>query len=217
MSQIESDHCLSCGKPHRVCVCALCAKLSTRARVLILQHPQEQDVVLGSAPLLTQALPKATVRVGLSWRSLAHALGDEDVRPHAWAVLYPASLPRPLTAAEEAAPCVLLDSRGRPQAPRKVRGIVVLDGSWSQAKALWWRNAWLLKLGRLILHPAEPSIYGRLRREPKRTYLSTLEAVAEALVGLGEAPDVRVTLRRVFRGMVQRARDASADAAAVRR
>ena len=217
MSQFESDHCLSCGKPHRVCVCALCEPLATRARVLILQHPQEQDVVLGSAPLLTQALPKATVRVGLSWRSLAHALGEEDVRAHSWAVLYPASLPRPLTSEEEAAPCVLLDSRGRPQAPRKVRGLVVLDGSWSQAKALWWRNAWLLKLGRVILHPAEASIYGRLRREPKRTYLSTLESVAEALSGLGEAPDVRVVLRRVFRCMVQRARDASADAAATQR
>jgi DTW domain-containing protein YfiP len=217
MSQFESASCPTCGKPPRVCVCALCEPQRTRARVLILQHPQEQDVVLGSAPLLTTALPKATLRVGLSWRSLAHALGEEDVRPASWAVLYPASLPRPLTPEEETAPCVLMDARGRAINPRSVRGIVVLDGSWSQAKALWWRNAWLLKLGRVILHPREPSIYGKLRKEPRRTYVSTLESVAETLTGLGEAPEVRVALRRVFRGMVQRARDARADALAAQR
>ena len=32
-----------------------------------------------------------------------------------------------------------------------LKGIIVLDGTWSQAKALWWRNPWLLKLRRAIL------------------------------------------------------------------
>jgi DTW domain-containing protein YfiP len=90
-----------------------------------------------------------------------------------------------------------------------MEGLVLLDGSWSQAKALWWRNPWLLKLPRLVLHPREPSIYGKLRREPRREYLSTLEAIALALEALGEPSGTPEALRRLFRTLVQRARDAS--------
>jgi DTW domain-containing protein YfiP len=60
---------------------------------------------------------------------------------------------------------------------------------------------------RLVLHPKEPSIYGKLRKEPRREAVSTLESVADALVFNGEPAAVRDSLRRVFRTMVQRARD----------
>src|SRR5204862_7870678 len=29
---------------------------------------------------------------------------------------------------------------------KRLDGIVLLDGSWKEAKTLWWRNPWLLKL-----------------------------------------------------------------------
>jgi len=48
-----------------------------------------------------------------------------------------------------------------------IAGIVVLDGSWSQAKTLWWRNPWVLKARRIVLAPGRPSRYGALRREPR--------------------------------------------------
>ncbi|MBL8604319.1 MAG: DTW domain-containing protein [Myxococcales bacterium] len=184
--------------------------LSARTRVLILQHPQEQDVTLGTAPLLAATLPKAvTVRVGLSWPSFAACLGEDDVDPAHWVVLYPGSLKRALTPEELASPVVLLDRAGQPLAPgARVDGVVVLDGTWSQAKTLWWRNAWMLKLGRAVLHPREPGIYGKLRKEPRREAVSTLEAVAEVLVANGEPEGTRDTLRKLMRTMVQRARDA---------
>ena len=47
-----------------------------------------------------------------------------------------------------------------------------------EAKALWWRNPWLLKLRRLVLNPRRPSRWGQIRREPRREALSTLEATA---------------------------------------
>ncbi len=175
-------------------------------RVVILQHPQEQDELLGSVPLLTAGLEGCEKRVGLSWPSFSAAIG-EDASPEGWVVLYPASLKRELTAEERAMPVVFLDRAARPLGPRDVRGVIALDGTWSQAKALWWRNPWMLKLGRALVHPKEPSIYGRLRKEPKRNYVSTLEAVALVLDALGEDPSVTRELRRAFRGMVQRVRD----------
>ncbi len=64
---------------------------------------------------------------------------------------------------------------------RGLEGIVLLDGTWSQAKTLWWRNPWLLKLQRIVLNPPSPARLGRLRREPRREALSTLEAAALVL------------------------------------
>lgn len=219
---------------------------------MVLQHPQEDDFVLGTAPLLEQALASCEVRVGLSWRSLAHALGarsvargsvGEDSRdrteaedhcsedapsladaeyaspagmgsaadptgqdPGSWAVLYPSKVAVPAGAEGQSA--WVFDKRGELiSEPGRIEGIVVLDGTWSQAKTLWWRNPWLLKLSRIVLRPNEPSIYGKARREPSRAHVSTLEAVADALVALGEPAETRTQLRRAMRTMVQRARD----------
>ena len=43
--------CPNCRKPSALCVCAAIAPIATRAALLILQHPQEQDHVLGTADL----------------------------------------------------------------------------------------------------------------------------------------------------------------------
>ena len=84
-----ADTCETCRRPRVACVCDRVVSYPTRHRVLILQHPQEQDAVLGSAQILAACLPRAKLVVGLSWRNLAHALGEEDVDPRRWAVLFP--------------------------------------------------------------------------------------------------------------------------------
>lgn len=201
--------CPRCGKPAGLCICDRVEAVATRLRVVILQHPQEDDAVLGTARLVTATLPRAEIRVGLSWGSLAQALGQEEADRDRWAVLAAAKLPAELPAAVRDQPVVLVDRKGRPLdlAHHGLEGILVLDGTWSQAKTLWWRNAWLLKLPRIVLRPREPSMYGSLRREPRREWVSTLEAVADVLPALGEAPEVRAVLRRLLRTLLQRARD----------
>ena len=180
-------------------MCDRIVSYPTERRVLILQHPQEQDALLGSAQILVASLPKAKLVVGLSWRNLAHALGEEGVDARRWAVLFP----------DREAPGAEVTGRGgAPVEPAALEGIVVLDGTWSKAKTLWWRNPWLCKLNRMTLKPAKPSIYGRLRAEPRREYVSTLESVAAALTLCGEPPEIEVGLARVFRTLVQRVRDA---------
>jgi DTW domain-containing protein YfiP len=83
-----------------------------------------------------------------------------------------------------------------------IEGVIVLDGSWSQAKTLWWRNPWVLKCRRLALNPKQPSRYGKLRREPRREGLSTLEAAALALARLGQQPEIERTLGLSFARML---------------
>ena len=201
-----SPRCPRCDKPTGLCVCDRVVPLAVRTRVLVLQHPDEPDEVLGTARLLALALGDA-VRIvsGVTWRSLDAALGESAANAD-WAVLWRGQLPRPLTPAEDAAPVLALDRNGDSRVGTWA-GFVVLDGTWAQARSLWWQNPWLLRLGRVLLRPTEPSIYGRVRREPRREAVSTLEAVAEALAANGEDPEVRAALRRLMRTMVQRARD----------
>ena len=119
---------------------------AARTRIVVLQHPQERDRELGTVPLLRAMIPSTELIVGLSWPSLARALGGEVVDNARWAVVFPGSLPRELTVDELAKPVVRLDRNGNdvPASP-PLEGVIVIDGSWSQAKTLWWRNAWLLK------------------------------------------------------------------------
>ena len=147
-----------------------------RIRVLVLQHPQEPDKVLGSAALLVRALENAELKVGLSWRNLKAVAGDNAL-PGEWAVLYLGSKGMRYPEAVN-----FVSQKGNPQPmPAGLKGLIVLDGTWSQAKALWWRNSWLLKLKRVVLQPEHRSRYGKLRKEPRAEALSTMESCALAL------------------------------------
>lgn len=164
--------------------------IDNRVFVLILQHPQEHRELLSTAPLICDALQHATLEVGLSWPSLTRAFGA-PAEPRRWAVLHLGAARA--EQAVERRELTLLDRHGEPMADPSailtgLRGIVLLDGTWSQAKTLWWRNPWLLKLHRIVLDPPRPARLGQLRREPRRDALSTIEAAALALRHLEAGP-----------------------------
>jgi hypothetical protein len=156
--------------------------IDNRVFVLVLQHPQERREALSTAPLIVATLRRAKLAVGLSWPGLARAVGG-PAEPSRWAVLHLGAARPPSGERRELA---LLDRRGKAidearASLRGLQGIVLLDGTWSQAKTLWWRNPWLLKLHRIVLDPPLPARLGELRREPRRDALSTVEAAALAL------------------------------------
>jgi DTW domain-containing protein YfiP len=70
---------------------ALCVRrhrsFENKVSVLILQHPQEQDRVLGTARLTSLHFGDAVMKIGLSWPSLSKILG-RTADPHRWAILY---------------------------------------------------------------------------------------------------------------------------------
>jgi DTW domain-containing protein YfiP len=107
---------------------------------------------------------------------------------------------------------VVVDKKGLPvtdqeSALRGTEGIVLLDGSWSQAKALWWRNGWMLKCRRVVLGPKRPSRYGKLRREPRADGLATIEAAAMLLARIEQRPDIESALHGTFERLLARYRD----------
>ena len=167
-----------------------------RLFVLVLQHPQEKREALATAAAACAALRRAALVVGLSWPNLARALGH-PADPKQWAALYLGSA-RPVAFGLERE-IVALDRGGMPAADqdamlRGLEGVVLLDGSWSEAKTLWWRNPWFLRLRHLVLNPPHRSRFGRVRREPRREALSTLEAAALLLKNLDGSLEIEAAL-----------------------
>ena len=170
--------------------------IDNRLFLLILQHPREKKEALATAALTVATLRRAELVVGLSWPNLGRALG-RPADPGRWAVLYLGSVrPRAFGLERDV---IALDRHGQPAADQEVMlrdldGAILLDGSWSEAKGLWWRNPWLLKLRRLVLDPQSPSHYNRIRREPRREALSTIEAAALLLSRIEGRPEIEAAL-----------------------
>lgn len=193
-----------------LCVCDGIVPIESRISLLILQHPQEQDRALGTARLTAMHFANATLKIGLSWPSLSKALGRPVTDASRWAVLYLGSANTSDLGAKH--DIVAVNRKGEVANDQEaifknIEGIVLLDGTWSQAKALWWRNPWMLKCQRVVLGPSRPSRYGKLRREPRRDGLSTLEAAAMLLARLENRPEIAATLHASFERMLERYRE----------
>lgn len=203
--------CPRCQKPLPLCICDSITPIESRISLLILQHPQEQDRALGTARLTALHFKNAVLKIGLSWPSLSKALGRPVHDPSRWAVLYLGSAK--VADLDTDRDIVAINRKGEVEDHQRailkdIEGIVLLDGTWSQAKALWWRNAWMLKCQRVILGPQLPSRYGKLRREPRRDGLSTIEAAAMLLSSLEKRPDIAETLHASFERMLAKYREA---------
>jgi DTW domain-containing protein YfiP len=193
--------CLRCRRPETVCYCAVLPTLETRTRVVILQHPRERDVAIGTARMASLCLPQASLHVGMRWdgnAALRAALSDPGRPP---ILLYPGPGAKDILREPPDGPVTL----------------VVVDGTWSQAKTVVRDNPVLAALPRYAFTAPEPTEY-RIRREPRMEYVSTIEALMHVLGALeGDADRFRALLTP-FRAMVdaQLAHQAASPRARVR-
>ena len=207
---MEEVVCSQCQKTPDLCVCSAVKPRKTQIHTLILRHPQDPDQELGTGLLTHLALENSTLRTGLSWPNLRAARygkgeGGAILDPKRWAVLYLGSGikgNRP-----DGAAIIAVDRNGKVlegtnPMTESWQGLVVIDGTWSQAKTLWWRNPWIIKLRRLILAPREKSLYGKYRREPRKECLSTIESAGLALSALEKDPKIASDLKALLGELV---------------
>jgi DTW domain-containing protein len=143
-------------------------------------------VPINTARLAELQLEQAEVHVGIRLGEvpgLRARLADEAAPP---ILLYPGEGATDLAEARPAGPVTL----------------VVLDGTWWQAKKLFQHNPELARLPRYSLSPSAPSRY-RIRREPALHCISTIEAIGEALSLLEPAGFDREALLEPFDAMVE--------------
>lgn len=157
------ETCYGCFKPSFLCLCGRVRRVANRTRITILQHPRERFHAIGTARIARLGLANSALLLprAVAPRSLRIPV---DLTPGS-ALLFPGGSARELAELEPA------------ELPR---GLVVLDGTWSQARKLLRENPSLGDLPRVKLSPASPSRY-RIRKEPRGNYVSTVEAIVQAL------------------------------------
>jgi len=157
------EDCYRCFKPRVLCVCARIPRVANRTAIHIIQHPREKLHALGTARFAKLGLDRVSLTIPP--RAAHHSLVVPEWPRGGLALLFPHARARLLGDLEEAE---------RPD------GLVILDGTWPHARALYRANPWLAELPHVALRPSTPSRY-RIRREPRADCLSTIEAIVQAL------------------------------------
>jgi DTW domain-containing protein YfiP len=179
--------CQACRRPASVCYCRHVVPVETRTRVVVLQHPCERDKPIGTARMATLCLPEAELHEGVRWDAgvLDRVLADPTGRGRPPVLLYPG-------------PGAIDVMRHPPEAPVT---LVVVDGTWWQAKKLVRENPRLAALPRYAFTPEAPTEY-RIRKEPRETYVSTIEALVYVLGALERDPGRFRDMLLPFRAMI---------------
>ena len=177
------ERCLRCRRPRRACWCPHLRPVESATRACILQHLRERKTAIGTARMAHLSLPNSELHLGVSFEDHARvrALAAEE----GTALLFPGE-----GAVDPAA------LRGRPP-----RTVIVVDGTWSQARKVLKLNPFLLALPRIGLAPERPSNY-RIRAEPSAECVSTIEAVVHLLGALEGAPERFQPILTAFDRMV---------------
>lgn len=181
--------CVRCFRPGQYCFCEAIPTIDNLTHVLILQHVGERHHRFNTARIVQLALQRCERIVdhnrGFANRSLPILSGTAG-RVGRAGLLFPA---------EGATELSDLPATARPEQ------LVIIDGTWHQAKTIVRDTPQLQQLPCYRLSPTSPGQY-RIRREPTAHSLSTLEATVSALRALGEESSGLDQLIAAFHQMV---------------
>jgi DTW domain-containing protein YfiP len=182
--------CRRCRRPLSACWCAELTPVETSTRVVFLQHPREARVTIGTARIAHLGLARSELHEGIEFAAdpriaaLVASPGTALLFPGEGAVS-PESLERP--------PETLL----------------VLDGTWPQARKMMALNPAFHALPRIGFVPRKPGNY-RIRREPAAHCVATVEAIVEVLAAFERDGTRFERLLSAFDSMVERQLSAKA-------
>lgn len=168
--------CYLCFKPQVACICGTIERVANQTGIIILQHPRERFHAIGTVRIARLALENVRVEACSQW------VDSSAIRaqlPERTALLYPTIGARDLAT---------LPVEEQP------RHLVILDGTWFHAKKIYDAHHWLHALPQVRLTPSEPSRY-RIRPEPRKSYVATLEAIVYALRIIEPTPGLDGLLR----------------------
>uniref|UniRef100_A0A9L0SZJ3 tRNA-uridine aminocarboxypropyltransferase n=1 Tax=Equus caballus TaxID=9796 RepID=A0A9L0SZJ3_HORSE len=163
--------CSRCSRPQKVCLCPFLPvhPLHISTHLYIIQHPAEENKVLRTVPLLAACLPqdKCKVKIGRRFSEERDPELSTVCRKSGTLILYPGAEAANL---EE----FILDS------PIYPTTIIIIDGTWSQAKDIFYKNS-LFRLPTQVQLKTSISSQYVIRTQPTNRCLSTLECAAVAL------------------------------------
>jgi DTW domain-containing protein len=164
--------------PLALCLCGEIPKIEINTELVILRHAKEAWKSTNSARLAALALSRCEL---LTYGAPGPRFELSPLVNDTTALLFPGPGP------------------ALPFLPTR---LLILDGSWGQARRMLHRVPALVALPRLSFTAQAPTLT-RLRRPPDTTSMSTLEAVARA-VALLEGPEKAALLEDLYARFVDR-------------
>jgi DTW domain-containing protein YfiP len=179
--------CYGCFRPVSECYCDAIPSIENQTQLLIVQHSRERDHPFNTARMVRQGLTNSKLICGTN-----QALSKMQLPIRARSgLLYPSHDARTLSDLSPA---------------EKPDQLVIVDGTWSQAKTMVRDIEQLAALPQYQLSPTQPGQY-RIRLEPTDTSLSTVEAAVAALRELEPETQGFDQLLGAFELMVQKQLD----------
>ena len=174
--------CYRCFRAQSVCICDRVPNIQNKTGIIVLQHHREVLHPIGTARIARLSLQNVDVRIA----HRVNQLKVNPVVPASTALLYPRPDARNLDE---------VDSAEFPD------HLIVLDGTWAQANAMYRANVWLHHLPHLVIRPETESNY-RIRKQPKQGCLSTIEALVHTMQLMEPNTERLEDLLSVFNSMV---------------
>ncbi|XP_070072600.1 tRNA-uridine aminocarboxypropyltransferase 2 [Drosophila takahashii] len=185
------DKCEKCKRPAVVCWCPALPHPpeAVASQIVILQHPAEEKRSLRTALMLQLGLEpgKCVVYKGKRFPNKNHADLQGILDSPQTLLLYPS---------RDSVPLEEVDHSAGPYT------LVLIDGTWPQAKAIYASSPALHRLRQVKLIAVGVSDY-IIRTQPTEGCLSTLETAAQCLAVLESRPELRQTLVRPLHTLCQ--------------
>ncbi|XP_064619407.1 tRNA-uridine aminocarboxypropyltransferase 2-like [Lineus longissimus] len=185
----KRETCGRCRRPVAVCWCVFLPKIPIHIEttVYILQHPNEEKRPLSTTPMLPMSIEQGKCHVIKGKKFKAESKPDvvQMLLSPNTVLLYPS--PNATDVAD-------LPKSSQPY------NLVVLDGTWSQAKTMYNQNEVIRRIRPVTLSGTTKSEYV-VRTQPMDGCLSTVESTAIALSHLEGNPDLKEVFMQPLRAL----------------
>ncbi|XP_060527274.1 tRNA-uridine aminocarboxypropyltransferase 2 [Cylas formicarius] len=187
---VMRDICFTCERPRTVCYCSFIPSppLNPKNRIIVLQHPAEEKRCLRTVPILQLGLAagKCLIFKGKHFPGL-HGDLKSILNAQSTLLLYPSA---------SSVDIYNISNQTEPL------NLVILDGTWPQAKAMYSSSPVLHNLRQVKLLMENTSDY-IIRTQPADGCLSTLETAAICLAVLENDNSLREKLLRPLKAMCE--------------
>gem|GEM_PF-277230 len=177
--------CYRCWRAKILCLCNHVKVVTNPVEILFLQHPNERTMPFNTARLAHLSLTRSRLVHGLRFDG-TKTVQDLLAKRERVGILFPSTVAKDLS-----------------EAPPDLETLVVIDGTWREAKKIIYLSPTLLEFPHYAFVPEKPSNY-RIRKEPKDEFISTIEATVTALRLIDKDPSKYQELLDLFDRMVDR-------------
>lgn len=164
LPEVLRKFCYQCWKAGDLCLCQDIVQVDNPLEIGLVFHPRERKNPINTGRLAFLSLKNTWAATGVEFDQIKeYQSAMSKYQPGEVGVLYPSQ-----------------DAVDLSEAPSELKCLIVVDGTWNEAKKMIHRTPSLKSLPHYAFTPEKESNY-RIRKEPAPHCVSTIEAVVTCL------------------------------------